>query len=194
MNGTHIPPLPGVLVLFMALSGCASVSETTTLDVTTLKNLTYDGIYKDPVTLKNGHYEGPPFVPGGAARPRVQFAEQLYIIGDLDGDAVNEAAGFLTESSGGSGSYSYLAIVDTDNGQYKNVNTRKLGDRVMVRALHFEQGVLELDVVTAGSQEAACCPSLKVHKTYRYTQGNLQETSSKELGHLSIADLEGAWL
>jgi heat shock protein HslJ len=177
----------------LLFSGCASVSETTVLEVTTLKNLTYYGIYQQPFTLSNGRYEGEPFVPQGAARPRVQFAEPLYLFGDLDGDGVQEAAGFLTESSGGSGSYTYLAIVDTDNGQYKNVATRNLGDRVMVRALRFEQGALELDVVAAGPKEAACCPSLKVHKTYRYTEGKLSETGSKELGQLSIADLAGAW-
>lgn len=184
---------PAVLVLLLLLSGCSTPPETTTLDVSTLKSLTYYGIYDDPVTLKQGNYEGQPFVPEGAARPRVQFAEQLYVLADLDGDAVKEGAGFLTESSGGSGTYTYLAIVDTVNSHYENVSTQKLGDRIMVRALHFEQGALELDMVTAGPQEAACCPSLKVHKTYRYTQGKLQETSSQELGHVSIADLAGAW-
>jgi len=182
-----------VLILFLSMNGCASNSETATLEVSTLKNLTYYGIYEQPFTLTNGRYEGEPFVPQGAARPRVQFAEPLYIIGDLDGDGVQEAAAFLTESSSGSGSYTYLAIVDTDNGHYKNVATRNLGDRIKVRALRLEQGVLELDMVTAGPQEAACCPTLKVHKTYRYTGGKLTETSSEVEGHVSIQDLEGTW-
>ena len=193
MKYIHLSPLPGVLVLFLILSGCASNSETTPVAVSTLKNLTYYGIYADPVSLKNGVYEGQPFVPEGAARPRVAFVEQLYISGDLDGDGVEEAAGFLTESSGGSGSYTYLVIVDTDNSHYKNVATWKLGDRIKVRALRLQQGALELDMVTAGPQEAACCPTLKVHKSYRYTGGKLTETSSEEQGHVSIQDLEGTW-
>jgi heat shock protein HslJ len=193
VNGIHLSQLSGALVLFLTMSGCASNFETTALEVSTLKNLTYYGIYEHPVTLTNGRYEGAPFVPQGAARRRVQFAESLYIIDDLDGDGLQEAAVFLTESSGGSGSYTYLAIVDTDNIHYKNVATQNLGDRVMVRALCFEQGGLELKVVTAGPQEAACCPSLKVHKTYRYAGGKLEEVSSKELGHVTIQDLEGNW-
>jgi heat shock protein HslJ len=184
---------PVVLVLLLLLSGCRTTPQITTLGVSTLKNLTYTGIYADPVTLKQGSYEGEPFVPEGAARPRVQFAEPLYVIGDLDGDGVDEAACFLTESSGGSGSYTYLVIVDNDNSQYKNVVTQKLGDRVMIRALHLEQGKLELDMVTAAPKEAACCPTLKVHKTYRYAGGKLQQTSSKEQGHISILDLAGSW-
>jgi heat shock protein HslJ len=193
VNGIRLSELSGVLILFLSMSGCASNSETATLGASTLKNLTYYGIYEQPVTLTNGRYEGEPFVPEGAARPRVQFAEPLYIIGDLDGDGMQEAAGFLTESSGGSGGYTYLAIVDTDNGYYKNVATRNLGDRTMVRALRFEQGALELDVVAAGPKEAACCPSLKVHETYRYIGGKLEKVSSIELGHVTIQDMEGTW-
>jgi len=193
MNDTSGRSLPVVLVLLLLLSGCSMTLETSTLDVSTLKNLTYTGVYKDPVTLRHGRYEGQPFVPEGAARPRVQFAEPLYVIGDLDGDGVNEAAGFLTESSGGSGSYTYLVIVDRDNAHYENVATQKLGDRVMIRALRLEQGRLELDMVTAAPQEAACCPTLKVHKTFRYAGDKLQQISSKEEGHISIQDLAGSW-
>ncbi|MGW8227486.1 MAG: META domain-containing protein [Gammaproteobacteria bacterium] len=177
----------------LLLPGCASSLKPTPLDASTLKNLTYYGIYEDPVTLKHGSYEGQPFVPQGAARPRVQFAEQLYVVGDLDGDGVEEAAGFLTESSGGSGSYTYLVIVDTVNNHYENVATQKLGDRVMIRSLRLGEGELELDLVMAGPQEAACCPSLKVHKRYRYAGGKLQETGSKELGHITVQDLARSW-
>jgi len=193
MNAMLSRLLPVVLGGVLVLEGCSTAPKTTSLDVSTLKNLTYIGIYDDPVTLKHGRYEGQPFVPEGAARPRVQFAEPLFVIGDLDGDGVNEAAGFLTESSGGSGSYTYLAIVDSDNSQYKNVATQKLGDRVKVRALRLEQGRLELDMVTAAPQEAACCPSLKVHKSYRYAGGKLQQISSKEEGRITIQDLAGSW-
>jgi len=177
----------------LLLPGCASSLKPTPLDAATLKNLTYYGIYEDPVTLKHGSYEGQPFVPEGAARPRVQFAEQLYVVGDLDGDGEEEAAGFLTESSGGSGSYSYLVIVDTDNRHYKNVATQKLGDRVMVRGLRLAQGKLELEMVIAGPQEAACCPTLKVHNTYHYDGQKLQQLAAKEQGHLSVQDLAGNW-
>lgn len=181
------------LVVFLALNGCANVFTPTALDLTTLKNLTYYGIYQDPVSLKHGSYEGQPFVPQGAARPRVQLAEQLYIVADLDGDGIDEAAAFLTESSAGSGSYTYLAIVDIDNHHYKNVATHKLGDRVMVRGLRLVQGKLELAMVIAGPQEAACCPTLKVHNTYRYADGKLQQLTAKEQGYLSLQDLAGNW-
>ena len=40
----------------------------------TLRNLTYLDIYDHPVTLKDGLFEGEPFVSGGAAPPRLEFA------------------------------------------------------------------------------------------------------------------------
>ena len=185
--------LTGLLVLGMSLNGCASVSDPPPLDVTTLKNLTYAGIYAEPVTLQQGYYEGQPYTSQGAARPRVQFAEQLYLLADLDNDGWNEAAGFISESAGGSGSYTYLVIIDQVAGQYRNVATQKLGDRVMVRALHFVAGTLELDMVVAGPREPACCPGLKVRKSYRYQAGQLQETATEERGQLGIQDLQGSW-
>ena len=191
MNGIHMPYLPAVLVLFLALGGCASNSKTTTLEVSTLKNLTYNGIYKDPVTLNNGVYTGQPFVAGGASRPRVQFIELLMLSGDMTGDGNDEAAEFLTASSGGSGSYTYLAIVTKNGSSYQNIATRNLGDRVQIRALRIAEGTLILDFLTAGPEDAACCPTLKMRNTYRLVAGQLKQITDKQMGPPSLHDLEG---
>jgi heat shock protein HslJ len=186
------PWLCGVL-LGLGLTACASIAGNSQIDLTTLGNLSYQGIYGEPITLQQGIYEGKPFVPQGAARPRVQLVEQLYIITDLDNDGVEEAAVFLTESSGGSGSYTYLAIVDNVEQQLENVATLKLGDRIQVRNFQFEEGMLTLDMITAGPKEAACCATLKRHNTYRYHQGKLALTASEDRGHVNQADLQGRW-
>ena len=191
MNGIHMPSLPAVLVLFLALGGCASDPHVNAASTQDLKNLSYQGIYAEPVTLKNGVYEGQPFVAGGASRPRVQFIEQLMISGDMTGDGNDEAAVFLTASSGGSGSYTYLAIVTKNGSSYQNIATKNLGDRVQVRALRLAEGTLILDFITAGPDDAMCCPSLKMRNTYRLVAGQLKQITDKQMGPLSLRDLEG---
>jgi hypothetical protein len=99
------------------------------------RNLTYQGIYDHPVTVHDGVYEGEPFVPGGASRPRVELVEDLLVQGDLDGDSVEEAAVLLAESSGGSGVMTYLALVTWRDGAPVNLATRLIGDRVQIRSL-----------------------------------------------------------
>ncbi|MDX1824261.1 MAG: META domain-containing protein [Thiohalomonadales bacterium] len=186
-------PLLSAVLLSLGLTACAGIAGNSKIDLATLGNLSYRGIYDEPITLQQGRYEGKPFVPQAAARPRVQLVEQLYIIADLDNDGMQEAAVFLTESSGGSGSYTYLAIVDNVERKLQNVATQKLGDRIQVRNLQFEQGMLTLDMITAGPKEAACCATLKLHNTYRYHQGKLELAASEERGHVSLVDLQGRW-
>ncbi len=183
----------GLLGACLSLFGCAGVIPASPLDVASLKNLSYAGIYHEPVTLQQGRYEGKPYVPEGAARPRVRLVEQLYVIADLDNDGVEEAAVFLTESAGGSGSYTFLAIIDEVNGQYQNVATQKLGDRIQVRNLEFKAGLLSLNLVTAAPDEAACCPTLKVQQSYHYHAGQLVQTTAEPQGQVSLADLQGRW-
>jgi heat shock protein HslJ len=180
-----------VLLAGLAVSGCASVPHVSTSNIQDLKNLSYQGIYAEPVTLKNGVYEGRPFVAGGASRPRVRFIEQLMLSGDMTGDANDEAAVFLTASSGGSGTYTYLAIVTKNGSSYQNIATKNLGDRVQVRELRFADGTLILDFITAGPDDAMCCPSLKMRNTYRLVAGQIKQITDKQMGPFSLRDLEG---
>ena len=48
-----------------------------------------------------------------------------------------------------------------------------------------------MEFVTTAPKEPACCPSLKVHNTYRLENGKLLEIATKTLGRLSVTDLEG---
>ncbi|MDH3948318.1 MAG: META domain-containing protein [Gammaproteobacteria bacterium] len=180
-----------VLLVSLAMSGCTSVSHVNASSIQDLKNLSYQGIYAEPVTLKNGIYEGRPFVAGGASRPRVQFIEQLMVSGDMTGDGNDEAAVFLMASSGGSGSYTYLAIVTKNGSSYQNIATKNLGDRVQVRALRLAEGTLILDFITAGPDDAMCCPSLKMRNTYRLVAGQLKQITDKQMGPFSLRDLDG---
>jgi heat shock protein HslJ len=180
-----------VLCMSLLVSGCTSVPHVDASSMADLKNLSYQGIHAEPVRLRDGVFESEPFVADGVSRSRVQLIEQLMVSGDMSGDGHAEAAVFLTESSGGSGVYTYLAIVTKSGFGYKNIATKNLGDRVQVRALRFAGGTLVLDIVTAAAGDAACCPSLNMRNTYRLVDGELKQITDKAMGRLKLGDLEG---
>ena len=145
-------------------------------------NMAYSGIYDVPVRLVNGVYEGEPYVPGGASRPRVELLTGLYA------SSGSNMFVLLGESSGGTGSNLYLAAISTDGG---NIGTDLIGDRVDVISLHSEGSRVVLDYVTAGPGEAACCPSLRITRMYGIRDGELVELSRQEHGSISLASLSG---
>jgi len=97
-----------------------------------LASATYAGIYDQPVTLVRGVYQGNPFVAGGASRPVVTLLAQPRWQLDLDSDGSEQTLVLLTESSGGSGTFVYLALMSPTASGYRNVDTVLLGDRVRV--------------------------------------------------------------
>lgn len=122
----------------------ATMETTLTLDV--LKNAEYQGIYAESVELMDGKYEGEPFVEGGASRPTVTFIDPFNTLGGLNGDDVEDAAVTLAESSGGSGTFVYLAAVVNQNGSPINAATQLLGDRVQLKSLAIESGEIVVSV------------------------------------------------
>lgn len=157
-----------------------------------LRNLEYRGILDGAVTLRDGVYEGIPFVPEGASRPRVTFVDTAPVLHDVDGDGTDEASVLLAESSGGSGVFTYLAVVACRGGRAVNVGTALLGDRVMIRSLTGRDGAILVEMVAAGPGDPLCCPTRKVRNEYRVRDGKLLPASPEEQGTVSVADLEGA--
>ena len=179
------------LLLFATALNHVYASRQGDLNMETFANLSYHDIYDHPIMLVNGVYEGAPFVPEGAARPRVQIAKTLFTLSDLDQDGEQDAAVLLTESSGGSGENNYLAIVSRQDGRLTNITTRLIGDRIQIISLRSQRDQLLLEFVTTGPGEPLCCPTLKLRNTYRLENGKLIEVSSERLGQLTLADLEG---
>ncbi|MFN2241816.1 MAG: hypothetical protein ACK2U2_05975 [Anaerolineae bacterium] len=161
-----------LLVTLIFASSCGS--QTAPLTAESLKNAEYQGIYPQPIELSDGQYEGEPFVEGAASRPTVTFMEP-YALGDLDGDGVEDAAVLLVESSGGSGSFVYLAAVLNRDGTPQNTATTLLGDRTQVEGLTIESGQIGLKVLTHGPDDPMCCPSQESEETYVLEGGQLQQ-------------------
>jgi heat shock protein HslJ len=169
----------------------APAEEAAGLTPDQLRNAGYSGIYTETVTLTDGLYEGEPFVPDSAARPTVQYIDGSEVFGDLDGDGVEDAAVLLVESSGGSGTFTYVGAQLNQGGQPVDAGAVWIGDRTQVATMAITGGQVVLDIVTQGPDDAQCCPTLKVRKTLALQDGLLAEAGSEEQGTVSFADLDG---
>ena len=79
--------------------------------------------------------------PGSAMKiTTVVFGKPTY--GDLNGDGRDDAALFLAQDPGGSGTFYYVAAAIAKNGIYRGTNAILLGDRVVPRSIHIRSGVL----------------------------------------------------
>lgn len=157
-------------------------------------NAVYRGVFDEPVALVDGKWEGEPFVPGGASAPRAGLADDFLLAGDLDGDGVEEAVVLLWSSSGGSGTFDYVAVLGRDaSGGAFNIATAPLGDRVQVRTAAVEGGRAVFGVVQAGPQDAACCPGQKMRRSFLLEGENFRELPAEDQGRMSLADLSGEW-
>jgi heat shock protein HslJ len=156
-----------------------------------LAHATYTGIMDAPVTLTDGRWEGEPFVEGGASRPSVGLIDNFVLTGDLNEDGFDEVAALLWESSGGSGTRLYLAVMERRDEDIENFGTTLIGDRVQVRSGTLEDGKITLDVVRAGPEDAACCPIEKARVAWALSEDGLSQVADETIGTLSLEDLGG---
>jgi heat shock protein HslJ len=188
--------LLAALVLLPCITACAAqppVAPAPTAEE--VANLDYHGIEEagGTIALRGGRWEGPPYADGGASRPRVNIVPGPLASGDLDDDGNAETAVLLSSSSGGSGTRSSIAIVARGGRQVRNVATRLLGDRVQVRWLVIENGLLKIGLVRAGADDAACCPGEMATYTWTLRAGVLGDARPPVVdGRLSANTLEGS--
>ena len=157
-----------------------------------LANATYTGIDEGrPVTLVEGRWEGEPYAEGGASRPSAGLVEDFVLAGDLNDDGSKEAVVLLWRSSGGSGTFSYLAVVGRSDDGVKNLGTAEIGDRVKLRSGRIENDSIILDVLQQNEGDAACCPTQLATRTWSMVNGQLMEGEMNITGTLSLDTLAG---
>jgi len=181
------------LFLLGFLSGGALplLAEEPTEDTDRFSSAIYHGIGESDVQLTEGRWEGPPHVEGGASGPSLGLVDDFVIRGDLDGDGVDEAVVLLWQSSGGSGTFDYLAVMDEDDGEWTNLATAPLGDRVQVRRGVIANGGVYLDVIQQGESDAACCPGQWVRRSWVLDEEGLAELDSEYIDILSASVISG---
>jgi heat shock protein HslJ len=157
-------------------------------------NLSYRGVFDEAIALRDGAWQGEPYAEGGASAPRAGLVADFLLKGDLDGDGADEAVVLLWSSSGGSGTFDYLAVVDRGaDGVAINRATAALGDRVKIRSAAIEERWIVVHTVQAGAQDAACCPGQNMRRSFALEDAEMSEISSEDLGRMSLADLAGEW-
>ena len=163
-----------------------------------LKNAKYTGfdVHQGPLKLVNGRWEGAPYVEGGASRPTVYLIDDFYLIGDLDGDPLDEVVVFLGESGGGSGEYIYIAVLKKLNSGLNNIATKLLGDRIQIKEARIEDRHLSIEIVSTGPDDAACCPGELSKQTWNFRSGELTMiTDEEKTRRLTLKDIgETEWV
>jgi len=188
----------GATLLALAIAGCGDGTPkerlkppgpppTPTLEQ--VKAATVSGVFEQAITLADGRYEGQPVEPGAASAPRATLWEPTFHTADLDGNIGSEAVAMLSSNSGGSGEFVYLAVFGLRDGAFANLATVPVGDRVKLQALWLERGKVIMDVIEAGPNDAACCPTQVARKTFGYDGGTFKQVSSEVRGVLALSML-----
>lgn len=91
--------------------------------------------------------------PGSASVSRVSlFGEP--IMGDLNGDGVEDAVVMLVYDGGGSGTFFYAALALNDQGNFRGTNALFLGDRIAPQTIEIHDGRAVVNIVERSPGES----------------------------------------
>lgn len=181
--------LARLLVACAGLGGCTVTPAPETGNIPSdgppeaLSAATITGIYTAPIQLQHGRYVGPPFVLGGASRPTVTLLSEPVALVDLDADGEREWLVVLAESSGGSGTFYYLAVMQQRGVGFRSRATVLIGDRVRIGGISADGATVRVHLRAAGGDDAACCPSEARVKRWQWVDDGLYPVA-RFAGHL----------
>ena len=163
---------------------CVPAAETAPAGLSTqeLKNATYKSDYgtDGAVKLTDGKFSAP-------AAPDTPLMNTVFLgneiaYGDVNG--VPSAAVILVESSGGSGVFYVLHLVQNQNGSVTDIASAQLGDRINPTSLYFQDGKIVLGMTTQGPDEPMCCGTQRVLNTYTLNGAKLEQASTQVVGNV----------
>jgi hypothetical protein len=130
-------------------------------------------IEKQEIHLIGGRAEAPA-APGSAAKiTTAVFGKPVY--GDLDGDGRDDAALFLVQNPGGSGTFYYVAAAIAKKGIFQGTNAVLLGDRIGPRKIQIRDRVIVADYADRHpGQSMAAPPSIDKTMYLTLKEGHLE--------------------
>jgi hypothetical protein len=141
-----------------------------------VKNLTYI-IEGQSIALANGVSEISIATDTAEKETTQYFGKEIN--GDLTGEGRTDAAFLLTQDSGGSGKFYYLAVaLATDNG-YQGTNALFLGDRIAPQSTEINKGIIVVNYLDRKPEDSFTVePSVAISRYFRIAQGSLIEVGS----------------
>jgi hypothetical protein len=144
------------------------------IDTDDLKYLTYT-LHPRPdrsiqVKLFNGKYS-----QKDSLDEFVMTSIQEIATGDLNGDSKPDAAVILFSNYGGSGTFGELAAVINKNGLLRHVASEPLGDRVVIKSVAIDSGIITLDLLSHGPKDSMATPTKATTKHYKLVGEKLVE-------------------
>ena len=158
-----------------AAATAAPVEESSFFSAEMLKNLTYslEMVPAGSVQLTNGVYED------AANRVLVSWVD-TYALGQLNGQPA--AAVLLIANTGGSGTFSHLAVVVEQDGEPMNVTTLFLGDRLRMNWMRIANNTINLELVGQGPDEPMCCGTQRTRLSFALEGEQLVESAAEVMG------------
>jgi hypothetical protein len=131
----------------------------------------------EAVTFNNGKSEQD-IVPGSATKiESMIFGALTYA--DLNNDGRQDALFFLTQLSGGSGTFFYVAAAINTGKGYTGTNAIFLGDRIAPQTIDVSNGVAAINYAVRGADEPmSAMPSIGVTKYLQVRDTLLKEDVS----------------
>lgn len=148
-----------------------------------LANLTYLSEFTGSGTapLVDGEYREK-VQPDMASETIVSLSDHV-VAGQLS-NGQEAIAVILVTTTGGTGTFFNLHLVQEIDGQLANTAAVYLGDRVDITKLAFVGGEILLEMVNQGPDDPMCCPSQQVVQTYDLQDGELLQTSNRVIGNI----------
>lgn len=133
-------------------------------------NATYQ-MDKTTVTLASGRAEAPA-APGSAAKAITTLTAK--VVGDVDGDGRDDVAVVLVNEPGGSGSFTYVAVVLNASTGAKATNAVLIGDRVAGQSVKLDGKTVVIDYLDRRAGEPfSTAPSVPTTKRFVIRNGAL---------------------
>ncbi|OFW53668.1 MAG: hypothetical protein A2163_08450 [Actinobacteria bacterium RBG_13_35_12] len=147
----------------------------TKLTIDNLKNAEYYFLsYDRRIQLTNGQYEDwPSRITAGIYNDKIAF-------GDLNNDGKEDAVVIVTINGGGSGDFRELAIMGNQDGNPTYLTSKELGDRVIINSVSIQLGIITINMITHGPNDAMCCPTKEELVRYKLSGNQLLEMTVDE--------------
>jgi len=144
-----------IAAVLLLTCGCQEVTEPEVQRAADPRNAIYliDGT---PITLIDGVADEP-----AAARSSSRVITRIWgepVMADLNGDEVDDAVLILTHSTGGSGTFYYLAAAIASIDGYSGTTVVLLGDRIEPKSIEVRGGKASVRIMTRGIAESFADP------------------------------------